>query len=317
MMKCLILFETWPELRAHLSTSIQGVELLFTEGKEDRVLTMAQDADLCIGWQPSQEFLLAAKALKLFINPGAGMKKLLERIHESGRLGEFTVVNGHGNAFYTAEHAVAMLLSLTNGLVPHHQAMLDGQWRLGDEHFKSRTLRRKTVGLVGYGHINKTVEQMLSAFEISIKHYTSNTTEELESFAANCEVLIIAAPHTSDTEGMVNAQVLEALGKEGIIVNVGRGPLVDEEAMFNWLKQNPSAQAGIDVWYEYEPEEVDGKKRPYEHPFHELDNVLLSPHRGASPFDDLERWNDVIENVNRFAQGRTDLLNVVDVNAGY
>ncbi len=316
-MKCLILFEAWDQLKSHLSNRLQDVELFFTEGKEDIILQEAPTTDICIGWQPSQEFLKTATKLKLFVNPGAGMKKLLALITEAGRAHEFTIVNGHGNAFYTAEHAVAMLLSITNGLLTHDQEMRDGRWRLGDEHFKSVSLRNKVVGLIGYGHINQKVEQMLSGFSTIFLHYTSSSKQGLLSLAKDSDILVVAAPHTDKTEAMVNEQVLDALGPEGILINVGRGPLVVEEDLYNWLRNTPTACAGIDVWYEYEPEEVDGKKRPYHFPFHELPNVLLSPHRGASPFDDLQRWDDVIENINRFAQGRTDLINVVNVNAGY
>ena len=81
---------------------------------------------------------------------------------------------------------------------------------------------------------------------------------------------------------------------------------------------NKIAGAAIDVWYEYKPEpDVDNRKFPFHKGFHELDNIVLSPHRGASPMDDLERWNEVIENITRFCQGRTDFLNIVDLERGY
>jgi phosphoglycerate dehydrogenase-like enzyme len=60
-----------------------------------------------------------------------------------------------------------------------------------------------------------------------------------------------------------------------------------------------------------------GKKYPFTFPFHELDNIILSPHRGASPIDDMERWNEIIKNIQRFASGRKDYLNIVNLDQGY
>ena len=76
--------------------------------------------------------------------------------------------------------------------------------------------------------------------------------------------------------------------------------------------------AAIDVWYTYKPEpDEQGRKYPYELPFHELDNLVMSPHRSASPYETPERWGEAIENIRRAADGRTDLLSVVDLERGY
>ncbi|MHA2141954.1 MAG: NAD(P)-dependent oxidoreductase, partial [Candidatus Thorarchaeota archaeon] len=99
---------------------------------------------------------------------------------------------------------------------------------------------------------------------------------------------------------------------------MARGVVIDEEGMFRALKEKVIAAAAIDVWYDYKPEPDDaGKKYPFNYPFNELDNIVLSPHRGASPLDNLERWQEVVENIRRFASGRTDFLNIVDLERGY
>ena len=70
--------------------------------------------------------------------------------------------------------------------------------------------------------------------------------------------------------------------------------------------------------YNYSPEKDKyGKEYPYSYPFHKLKNIVLSPHRAASPFDDLSRWDEVIENLTRLAKGRKDFLNVVDIDEEY
>jgi phosphoglycerate dehydrogenase-like enzyme len=76
--------------------------------------------------------------------------------------------------------------------------------------------------------------------------------------------------------------------------------------------------AAIDVWYDYQPEPDDQERSfPFHQPFHTLDNILLSPHRAASPFSDLQRWDEVIDNLRRVADGSADLLNRVDLERGY
>jgi phosphoglycerate dehydrogenase-like enzyme len=104
------------------------------------------------------------------------------------------------------------------------------------------------------------------------------------------------------------------------LVNIARGAIINEEALYNALKNNVIAGAALDVWYNYHPEVDNDKKYPYDSekfPFHELDNVILSPHRAASPHDDLKRWDEVIENISRFAEGEKDFINVVDIEKGY
>jgi phosphoglycerate dehydrogenase-like enzyme len=141
---------------------------------------------------------------------------------------------------------------------------------------------------------------------------------ELGAFLDAADILIASLPSTPATRGLVGREGLARLGPSGLLVNVGRGDTVDEDALFDALEAGDIAGAAIDVWYEDHPSpDAAGRRYPYRRPFHRLPNVVLSPHRGASPLDDLERWEDVIENLSRLARGSTDLLNRVDFEAGY
>jgi phosphoglycerate dehydrogenase-like enzyme len=132
------------------------------------------------------------------------------------------------------------------------------------------------------------------------------------------DILISAIPQTDKTRGMIKMKHLRMLGKDGLLVNVGRGDSIKEEALYKAIKENLIAGAPIDVWYDYDPKpDRKGRKYPYNFPFHKLDNTVISPHRAASPFDDLDRWDDVIENLSRLAQGKRKFLNEVDVREGY
>ncbi|MFW9922006.1 MAG: NAD(P)-dependent oxidoreductase, partial [Candidatus Thorarchaeota archaeon] len=111
---------------------------------------------------------------------------------------------------------------------------------------------------------------------------------------------------------------LELLGENGLLVTVARGEVINEKDFYEVLRDKKIAGAAIDVWYNYRPEPDElGRKFPSNYPFYELDNVILSPHRGASPMSDLRRWNEVIENINRFSLGESKFLNEVDLELEY
>ena len=335
MIKILFIWEVKKELKEYLNAGLKNtpVSMIFPEcHEEDSYLNFAGDVDIIVGWRPTPKLLKEAKNLKLFINPGAGVQHLLEMFTDMEER-NITLVNGHGNAFFTAQHIMGMLISVTNNIIPHHNWMKQGKWRLGDKEAKSIPLNQRTIGLLGYGRINKTVHKMLSPFEANIcilkrswgteendvypSAFQPYEPDDLHSFLVNIDTLIIALPHTKETEGLIGMKELKLLGKKGIVVNAGRGSIIKEEDFYNALKEGVISAAAIDVWYDYKPE-PDEKERlfPTKYPFYKLDNVLLSPHRAASPFDDLKRWDEVIENIIRFSNGES-LINEVDVRAGY
>lgn len=333
----LFLWKPEEELINYLKQGLAGYSNLnFTtaskepgEENEENLRQQYSDADIIIGWMPSHEHLKEAHNLKLFINPGAGVKHLMEMFRDITKTREIVLVNGHGNSYFTAQHAAALLLALTNKIIPHHNWMKEGKWRLGDKEAASIPLRERKIGLLGYGAINQKVHKFLSAFGAEfhlLKTSWSNNdsingtkyiTPQLDEFLTAIDTLIIAVPQTDKTAGMIKEKELKLLGENGLLVNIGRGDVVDEESLYNALKNKTISGAAIDVWYNYKPEESDGKKYPYKFPFHELDNIILSPHRAASPFDDLKRWDEVIENIKRFAEGKKDFLNIVDLEKGY
>ncbi|TFG11021.1 hypothetical protein EU534_00335 [Candidatus Heimdallarchaeota archaeon] len=297
------------------------------------LLRLVPEADIIMGWRPTRDLLKAAKKTSLFINPGAGVQHLIPIFKEVAVNRKLVLVNGHGNSYFTAQHVVALLLALTNKVIHHHNWMVEGHWRRGDSFARSIPLRGRKIGLLGYGAVNRLVHKFLAGFDIKFSvlrrdwskqqselptSVAKYTFDDLHEFLREIDILIVAVPLTSKTEGIIKKQELEMLGEEGLIVNIGRGPIIDEKSFYFALKERKITGAAIDVWYNYQPEEdVDGKKYPAKYPFYDLDNVVLSPHRGASPMNDLKRWDEQIENIIRFAQGRKDFLNVVNLDEGY
>ena len=333
----LFIWKPREELENYLRKGLDNVDnlnLVFPdEETEETYLKHAPDANIVVGWRPTLEFLDSAENLRLFINPGVGVQHHLEPFRELVKTRDIVLVNGHGNTYFTAQHVVALLLALTNKVVHHHNWMVEGLWRRGDSHGKSKPLRYRNIGLLGYGAVNQKVHKFLSGFDVNFsicRNSWEGKVEDLPTpakkyehdqvteFLKEVDTLIVAVPLKPDTLGLIGKKELELLGSDGLVVNIARGPVIDEDALFNVLCEKKIAGASIDVWYEYRPEpDVDNRKFPFHRRFHELDNIVLSPHRGASPMDDLERWNEVIENITRFAQGRSDFLNIVDLERGY
>ena len=313
---------------------LSTVKLIFPKKQtKEYLFKLTEDAQILIGWRPSFELLKHAENMKYFINPGTGIHHLLKDFKELNKKRKVILINGHGNSYFVAQHTVALLLCFMNMIIPHHGWMKEGIWRTGDNDAASIPLRFKEVGLLGYGAINTKVHKMLSGFDVNFSilrrdwstaknRYPTNFKEydyhQLHDFLEEVNILIIAVPVTKLTENMIGERELNLLGSEGILVNVSRGEVVNQQALYYALKNKVIYGAAIDVWYDYNPKTDDqGRKYPFKFPFHELNNVILSPHRGYSPFNDLLRWNEVIENIKRIAHNRKDLLNIVDLEKEY
>ena len=315
-------------------SKIKRLNLIFPKkAEESEFLKWAPDVQIIVGWRPSQDLLEQAQQLQLFLFPGVGVQNLIDWFRDHGQQRGIVLVNSHGNSYLVAQHSVALLLALLNQIVPHHNWMKAGQWRKGDADAKTTLLRNRTVGFLGYGAINKQVHRFLAGFDVKFTALRRSwrgkreplptpmnkyNPSQLKNFLDATDTLLVAVPLTSETEGMIGYNELKRLGPEGVLVNVGRGAVINQKGLYKALKKNDIAGAAIDVWYTYQPEPDElGQKYPFEQPFHELDNIILSPHRAYSPADDLERWDEIIENIRRFAKGRKDYLSVVDLKRGY
>ena len=333
----LFIFKPSIELKNYLINGIvnySNINLIFPDKIDDEnLLKYTSKADIMIGWRPFEELLLKAEDLKIFINPGVGIQHHIEPFRKLNKIRNVVLVNGHGNTYFTAQHAVALLLSLTNRVVLHHNWMHKGKWRMGDKQAASIPLRNRKIGLLGYGYVNQKVHKMLSGFNVEFSAIRNNWKKDtpifptalqkyypnqMYDFLNKIDILIIAIPLTSKTEGLITLKELRLLGENGLLVNVSRGKIINEADLYTSLKDKIIKGAAIDVWYDYHPKsDKEGRKYPFSYPYHELENIILSPHRAASPFDDLNRWDEVIENLIRFSKGNIDLINVVDLEREY
>ncbi len=300
------------------------VEIFYPETKEEQ-MKFASDMQVIVGREVDLEVLEAAEKLQMYVFSGTGVDGLLETYSKFSRKHEVVLCNTHRSSYNCSQHAVALLLGLMNQLFIHDQRMRDQE--KSQRNPESILIRDKTIGLLGYGPINQFVRDFLKGFDVNfavlkrswknedvlndVKRYTS---DNLIKFLQDIDVLIIALPLTEETNGMIGVKELEALGENSFLVNISRGAIIVQEALYNALKEGKIAGAGLDVWYDVEEENRYGYSSNY--PFHELDNVILSPHR-ANSGGLISKWKPVFVNIKKLADGDSNLTYVIDIDRGY
>ncbi len=190
-----------------------------------------------------------------------------------------------------AEHVMAMVLSLAKRLPQEHAALARGEWDRGegDRATPNATLDGAVCAILGYGGIGRAVARLMRAFGARIHAINSSghtddpvefcgTVDDLDRVLAVADVLVIGIPLTAGTRGLIGARELGLMKPSAILVNVARGPIVDEQALYEHLRANPGFSAGIDAWWD-EPRH--GAPFRTNYPFFELPNLLGSPHNSG------------------------------------
>jgi phosphoglycerate dehydrogenase-like enzyme len=323
-MKAAFLWKVPDQVRDVFLSALPGWTLTFPENRFDDPALVA-DADAAVGWRISEAQLGAAPRLKLFQTPAAGPEWHVPLFRKFPHV---ACCNSHGNARIVAEGAFALLLAQAKQIGLHDRAMRAGEWRLWREERPSLRLEGKALGLVGFGAINRRVGELGRAFGMRVRAVRRGGGAEeglewcggpgdLKRLLAESDGVVVAVPLTPETRGMLGRDVLSAARPGSILVNVARGDVVDQEALWDALTDGPLGGAGIDVWYDYDPKpDAQGRRFPFSRPFHTLPNVTLSPHRTASPLDDPGRWDDIVENLRRLERGK-EPLNRIDLERGY
>jgi phosphoglycerate dehydrogenase-like enzyme len=304
-------------LRANLADSVQ-----LTSGSE-----IPGDIHILIGGRLTRKQLAACPNLRSVIVPWAGVPENTRELLRD--FPHITLHNLHHNAAATAEMALALLLSAAKFIVPLDQKLRANDWSPRYAPARSLGLEGKTVLIIGYGQIGPRVGRVCRALGMNVIATRRNSAgfddnaqiylaSDLSQLLPRAEAVVITAPLTLETKGLIGEKELAALPRGSILVNVGRGAIVDEGALYSALQNGQLAAAGIDVWYNYPKDEASQANTPPSvYPFGELDNVVLSPHRGGDDKDiDVARMRDLAELLNAAALGE-EMFNRVDVNAGY
>lgn len=315
-----------PPTLAHLRASLDA-EIHLTVGPD---LPVPADYDILVAGRPRREHLTASPNLRALVIPFAGLPDTTRQLLMDD-FSHLAVHNLHYNAMPVAEMAFSLMLAAAKFIVPMDRALRAHDWTPRYQPNPSVLLEGKTALILGYGAIGRRVAHLCRALGMkvmairrSVATPSFDTPDEiyppdaLHSLLPQANVLIICLPHTLQTTGFVGQSELALLPQGAVLVNVGRGPTVDEAALYHALREGTLHAAGLDVWYNYPADEVGRSHTPPSAcPFHELDNVVMSPHR-ASHFDEKEmlRMRHLAALLNAVARGET-MPNRVDLLAGY
>ena len=280
----------------------------------DEFSHLAYEADVIIGGRIPMETWPEVPKLKLFQIPWTGYDFCSPSSMPAG----IPVCNCFEHESSIAEYVLCGMLESKIGLRHIDKRFRKEGWggRQPGTSLYHGEIRGRMLGIVGYGHIGAEVAKRALAFQMRVvgirrsKHPTPPQLEwlgdlkRLNELLRICDFVVIACDLNDDTEGLIGVQEIAEMKKDSILINVARGRVVDEEALFNALKKNQIGGAVIDVWYNYiGQEKVD--VWPSSYPFETLENVILSAHESASSPEQVDRrWKFVAENVKLVARGR-------------
>ena len=291
---------------------------------EAGIISRLADIDVLVTMVLTDRMGRACTHLKLVQVPGAGLDRIdRSAIPQGARLAN---VYGHENGI--AEYVMGAMIALTRDFARLDLALRKGdwqsQWAIGVAPPPVwPELAGKTIGILGYGRIGQAVARRARAFDMKICAVRQDVRRSVEDNVAflggpeatdeiigQSDYVLIAMPATHATIGLMDRRRLGLMKSTAFLINVARAEIVDEDALYDALAKRSIAGAVLDVWYHY-PRET-GPTRPATRPFHELPNVLMTPH--------VSGWTDgmidtrarlIVENIRRVALGET-LLNLVD-----
>lgn len=257
----------WSEIALGPEEVLPGIEVLVTSN-----LTLQRDPDI----------LERLPALGLIQSVTAGV----ERFPFARILAHVTICSASGAlARPVAEHAWALVLALSKNIVLHTEAMRGGVF---DNSPSSSLLYGKTLGVLGLGHIGREVARMGRVFGMRVLAINRSgrsdepcafvgTLDDLERVLRGADVVVIALPLNRATRGLIGPEQLAWMKEDAVLVNVARGPIVQQEGLYHHLKAHPRFRAASDVWWRY-PDDRQGGDASQDYPLHELDNFVMTPH---------------------------------------
>ena len=211
-----------------------------------------------------------------------------------------------------ADTALGLLLCTVRELPQAERHLRAGKWPQGDYQLSRATLRNRTVALVGMGRIGQAIARRLDAMRVPVVYHSRRPAAgigyrhypNLIDMARDADVLLVITPGGSATRHLINAEVLRALGPEGILINRARGSVVDEEALIKALREKTILSAGLDVF----------AREPHVPPeLIAMEHVVLFPHLGSGSVVTRERMDQlVVDNLLAWAAGKPPLTPVAE-----
>jgi len=287
---------------------------------EDEMLARAAEFQGADAHLVTPAFLAAAENLHWVQAWSAGVDRYvgIDGLRDEERIVLTNMQGIHGPVI--AEHVMALMLALSRDLPSYLQAQERGAWER-DAGSGQRALAGSTLLVAGMGGIGTEVARRGHGFDMRVlatvrtkrpaPAFVSElgTDADFERFLPEADFVVIALPLTSETRGLFDARALDLMKDDAVLINIGRGPIVDTDALVAALREGRLGGVGLDV--------TDPEPLPAGHALWHMDNVVITPHvAGTAALTGKRRELLFRENVVRFGEGRP-LLNVVDKAAGY
>ena len=294
---------------------LTGKEILDVENIRDHVDILDEVEAVIPPWRFKAEDLALLKNLKWIQTFSAGVNTLpLKEIKERGIL--LTNSSGvHGPQM--TDHIMGMILSFSRALLPSIRNQKEKNWKVD---YPLSELTGKEMLIVGAGSIGQLLAKKAKAFDMNVVGL-KRTVEDLENFdevrplnelqrsMKTADYVVILAPLTKETRGLIGKEELALMKEDAVLINLARGPLVDEAELIKALEEKKIRGAGLDV-FSREP-------LPSDSPLWDLDNIILTPHLGG--FSDVSNERSIAlisENIRRYYAGEK-LKNIVNLELGY
>lgn len=211
-----------------------------------------------------------------------------------------------------ADTALGLLLCTVREFPQADRYVRAGKWAQNGDYPLTQSLRDRTVGIVGLGRIGKAIARRLDAMRVPVVYHTRNPQNDvpypyypgLIDMARDADVLLVITPGGAATRNLIDAEVLDALGQRGILINMSRGTVVDEPALIKALQERKILAAGLDVFAKepHVPKEL-----------MEMENVVLFPHVGSASIDTRRAMEQlVVDNLVAWANGKPPLTPVAE-----
>jgi phosphoglycerate dehydrogenase-like enzyme len=300
-----------PGVEAACSVPIETLEITDDDRSKEASAAFA-DARVIVGVQWQGDF--PTPKLELYHVAAAGY----DRVEFQALPPTAAVCNCFGHEPPIAEYAMLAALRHVHPLEQADRALRKGEWlwcaQVAGE--PREELTGRTIGILGFGHIGREIARKARAFDLEIVACNRSPVpegdlvdlyvplEDRHRFYAMCDVLVVSLPLLPETAGFVDADAFASMPPSTFLINVGRGPVIDEEALFDALENRLIAGAAIDTWYDY-PGPEKPRTRPSRLPFHELENVLMTPHLSGWTTGTIQRRAETIaRNIENLAEGR-------------
>ena len=289
-------------------------------GDEASILRALGEAEVLVAMAFTRDMAAAGTRLRLVQVPGAG----LDRIDRSQLRAGLALANAYGHEAGISEYIFGTMIALMRAFERLDRKLKAGEW---ESQWSIGTpapplwpeLAGKTLGILGFGHIGEALARRAYAFDMKVcavrRHAQGDTPqglmflggpERLDELLALSDYLAITLSLSAETLGLIDAHRLALMKPTAYLVNVARAEIVDEHALYDALAGGRLAGAALDVWYRY-PTAV-GNAAPATAPFHQLSNVIMTPHISGWTEGMLEARAGVIaQNIERTARGEPPL----------